>query len=352
MLEQPSDAEDSSLTLSMTMTEIEPEIDTSAGRSVAVLCDSDTPSSVDAETQCEKISTRSIAVQTLAQRKKPRRKIKYSNFSKTSSPMNNSAHSMSNLPLASVVIPPIMHDITQIENASCGEDNCSEHEETVNTIDKSSTESDLSDGSDEDYVCSSPSSSNESDDDKQNTERKFIVFERKLDELFISCKFCSSICEIEKSTVGSMVMYKAICHKNHIFKWKSQPMLHNKPAGNVLIPAATIFIGSTYEPLKQFANALNLGFVNKDQFYNMQDEIVFPVINSTYRKQQKTIIEKYTKADIPIDLCGDGRCDSPGHNAKYGTYTLMEENSGKIVDFSLIQVSEVSSSNAMENEDH
>lgn len=27
-----------------------------------------------------------------------------------------------------------------------------------------------------------------------------------------------------------------------------------------------------------------------------------------------------------IDLCGDGKCDSLGHSAKYETYTLMDEN--------------------------
>ena len=52
-----------------------------------------------------------------------------------------------------------------------------------------------------------------------------------------------------------------------------------------------------------------------------------------------------------LDLCGDGRCDSPGHCAKYGPYTIMEENTSKVFDFEVVQVTEVSSSNAMEAEE-
>ena len=51
-----------------------------------------------------------------------------------------------------------------------------------------------------------------------------------------------------------------------------------------------------------------------------------------------------------INLNGDRRCDSPGHSAKYGTYTLMDDDSGKVVAFSVIQVSQVISCNAMEKE--
>ena len=51
-----------------------------------------------------------------------------------------------------------------------------------------------------------------------------------------------------------------------------------------------------------------------------------------------------------IDLNGDGRCESPEHSAKYGTYTLMDNASDKMVAFSVVQVSEVTSSNAMEKE--
>ena len=46
-------------------------------------------------------------------------------------------------------------------------------------------------------------------------------------------------------------------------------------------------------------------------------------------------------------LSGDGRCDSPGHNTKYGTYTMLDQSSDKIVDFQIVQLSEVTSSNAI-----
>ena len=205
--------------------------------------------------------------------------------------------------------------------------------------------------SDEDFECSElEPTDDESDEEGLKNERKFIVFESMLDQLFINCKTCGSICEIEKSNTGSMVSVKATCCYNHTFHWTSQPQLHNKPAGNILIPAAIVFTGGSYESMKQFSNALNLSFVNKDQFYGVQDKIVFPVINNAYEKQQKDVIETLKEKKSSVDLCGDGRSDSPGHNAKYGTYSLMNEATGHIIDFSLVQVFEVSSSNAMENE--
>ena len=36
-----------------------------------------------------------------------------------------------------------------------------------------------------------------------------------------------------------------------------------------------------------------------------------------------------------IDLSGDGRCDSPGHDAKYLTYPFMDKSTNKIGAFSL-----------------
>jgi hypothetical protein len=53
------------------------------------------------------------------------------------------------------------------------------------------------------------------------------------------------------------------------------------------------------------------------------------------------------KAKDTLVLAGDARMDSPGHNAKYGSYTLMDmdgngsEGNRKIVAMEMVQVTEV-----------
>lgn len=53
-------------------------------------------------------------------------------------------------------------------------------------------------------------------------------------------------------------------------------------------------------------------------------------------------------SDNPIGLAGDGRCDSPGYNAKYCSYTLMDMKTDLIVDQQLVQVTKAGTSMAME----
>ena len=57
----------------------------------------------------------------------------------------------------------------------------------------------------------------------------------------------------------------------------------------------------------------------------------------------KSILEE-VKEKGPCYLSGDGRCDNPGHNAKYLTYSFMDKNANKIV----AQVSDAGNSNRME----
>ena len=110
----------------------------------------------------------------------------------------------------------------------------------------------------------------------------------------------------------------------------------------------TTICGCTFAPISHFAACLNLQIVSKATFYKVQDKYVIPVVHNSWHNHQKQVLKDIKNQKTPLNVAGDGRCDSPGHSAKYGTYSLMDESSGKVVDFSLVQVTEVSSSNAME----
>ena len=43
----------------------------------------------------------------------------------------------------------------------------------------------------------------------------------------------------------------------------------------------------------------------------------------------------------PLVLGGDGRCDSPGFSAKYGSYSFMEIDYNAVLNVKLVQAKEV-----------
>jgi ribonuclease HI len=181
-------------------------------------------------------------------------------------------------------------------------------------------------------------------------QKKFVVFEKNLDELFVTCSTCAKpIVEQSKKCIGSMVVVQAVCVDGHQNKWRSQPMIGEKIAGNLLLAGSILFSGNTFQNVNSLAQCLNLAFIGRSTFYDMQKEVLFPVVDKAWKDHQVDLLNE-TKESSKLDICGDGRCDSPGHCAKYGTYTVMEENSSKILDFEVVQVTEVSSSNAMEAE--
>ena len=49
-----------------------------------------------------------------------------------------------------------------------------------------------------------------------------------------------------------------------------------------------------------------------------------------------------------VDVVGDGRCDSPGYSAKYGTYSLMDSTTNQIICFFVADVANAGNSAAME----
>ena len=53
-------------------------------------------------------------------------------------------------------------------------------------------------------------------------------------------------------------------------------------------------------------------------FYRIQKSQLFPAINNIYQRKMRAIFER-TKEENSVCLVGDGRCDSPGFSAAFGT---------------------------------
>ena len=179
-------------------------------------------------------------------------------------------------------------------------------------------------------------------------DRKFIVFESQLMELFHRCYSCGLEVKLETSIVGTLFVVRGMCPDGHVLHWQSQPMVRGMAAGNLLLSAAILLCGLTFTGIANLADVLNLAMFSERRFYDLQKDYVYPVVHTTYVRQQEAVIE-YLR-DNQLHLSGDGRCDSPGYSAKYATYSLMDSATDLILDYSLVHVSETGSSVAMEKE--
>ena len=79
----------------------------------------------------------------------------------------------------------------------------------------------------------------------------------------------------------------------------------------------------------------------------MRSKTVIMIVNRNYTEKSKAILEDMKQAKW-IDLIGYGTCDSPGHNAKYLTFSFMDKSRNKIGGFSQTQVNETKNSYKME----
>ncbi|KAM7297132.1 uncharacterized protein ISCGN_022285 [Ixodes scapularis] len=88
--------------------------------------------------------------------------------------------------------------------------------------------------------------------------------------------------------------------------------------------------------------------IHKTQFFKVPRCLVFPAATKVWKTEQTVLLTSV--CGTGLHLAGDGRADSPGYSAKYGTYSLLETNINKILHYEVVQSNEVKSSNHMETE--
>ncbi|XP_064598240.1 uncharacterized protein LOC135464679 [Liolophura sinensis] len=102
--------------------------------------------------------------------------------------------------------------------------------------------------------------------------------------------------------------------------------------------------------MNRFFKYLQVPFVSKTAYEEHQNKFLFPVIDKKWQEEQEAMMEELKTLGEGLHIGGDGRADSPGHSAKYGTYTTMELHLGKVINLQLVQSNEAKNSNWMELE--
>ncbi|CAN7995733.1 unnamed protein product [Ixodes hexagonus] len=180
-------------------------------------------------------------------------------------------------------------------------------------------------------------------------ERKFIVFESCLDVLLDACQTCAaSIIHMDKSVQGCCLQVSTICKNGHVDNWCSQPIIKRKPVGNILMAASALLTGCCIKKTLRTLTGMGIACFTYRTFFTIQKAFLLPAIEKVWNKHQ---LELFTAAaGKQLTIAGDGRADSPGHSAKYGTYTMLDVDSNKVIHVETVQSNETGGSYHMELE--
>ena len=212
--------------------------------------------------------------------------------------------------------------------------------------DEDTSQEEISDGDDEIYHPSTDSLAETDDEDSYKEINavdlppgtKLIVFWSCLTMFFNICHTCYQPAKISKIFYkGTMVIVDIVCELKHRYSWHSQPNVNGRAAGNISIASSIILCGGTYERFSEMFKTATVSFFSHTTFYRIQKKLVIPAIHRLFTTQRQLLFDD-AKERGSINLLGDGRCDSPGYNAKYGTYTIMDSFTGMILDMHVSHV--------------
>ena len=136
--------------------------------------------------------------------------------------------------------------------------------------------------------------------------------------------------------MGIFISIKQECHHcGHKWKSNSQPFIKDVPAGNILLSAAILFSGSTPTKSLRLLKCLEMACIAERTFYYHQTKYLAPSVIHIWKRSQRSLL---SKCRSPVIIGGDGRADSPGHSAKYGSYGIIDMNTNKVLHIELVQV--------------
>ena len=99
-----------------------------------------------------------------------------------------------------------------------------------------------------------------------------------------------------------------------------------------------------FEKIAKYFDIANIQWITKTSSYAVQRKFLAGVVHLNYSRMNASLVNRL-KNEGECKLSGDGRHDIPGHNAKYITYSLINQQTSEIVAFAVTQVTEAGNSN-------
>lgn len=168
----------------------------------------------------------------------------------------------------------------------------------------------------------------------------YLVFESALVLLFSVCRFClRRTVDVSKVTNGSFLRVTQKCSNcRRKFVWDSQSFIGCVPAGNLLTSAAILYAGAMPTKAIRIFRILNCATITLRTFFRHQKRYLQPAVSTIWEREQLSLLSSLKEQKKQLALSGDGRADSPGHSAKFGSYTVVDMRCNKVVDYRLVQV--------------
>ena len=183
-------------------------------------------------------------------------------------------------------------------------------------------------------------------------ECKYIVFESCLLALFKICLMCSATtCATVSKVIGTCCIVVQKCDRcGFKRRWESQLFVGDFPVGNVVLATAIVCSGVCMRKILRLFEFVNCSMFSMSTLMSVQANYIQPAIQSVWSVEQKKFFSDLKSKGLSLIIGGDARADSPGHSAKYGSYTVMEMRLQKIIMVELVQCNEVGGSYHMEKE--
>lgn len=137
-------------------------------------------------------------------------------------------------------------------------------------------------------------------------QRKFIVFEENLLQLFSICRECLGSTETFLDITGTRVKVSSFCKSGHSYLWNSQPMIGRRALGDIVLAASILYTGSSPTKVVRLMQAAGVCFFSLRSYNRMQTRLLIPAIDQVTSIQHAVTHISHTVLALQTAFCRFG----------------------------------------------